>query len=145
MPRVGHTYIDAKSPVYPNTPLSHLEQAYGASEFLPALKMLIQEIFIPNALLSSEHNRLDIYNSIHITHHSQSHVSNHKHHKTIYAMPKYHNGSQKQPSPAHFETALVVEDTGLHRDKEGLCGMYYILYTNFVILMITILSRLMHC
>jgi len=44
IPNVTEPYHVTKAPAFPNTPLLCLEQAYGASKFLPAFKTFIQEV-----------------------------------------------------------------------------------------------------
>jgi len=111
-----------KSTSFPNTPLRRLEQAYGASEFLPALKTFIQETFTSHALLPNEYDRYNVYNAVHIMLPSKPHVNDRKRQKTIHATPEHSNGPRKQPSSAHFDTALVIKDEYLHRDEGGLHG-----------------------
>ena len=118
----GSTYYVAQSPAFPSTPLPRLIDAYGASEFLPALKAFLQENFTSTAVLPKEHDCFDVYKSLYIMQDSQPHVSDCKHLKTIFATPERSNGSRKQPSPARFDTALVIEDTGLHSKEGGLHG-----------------------
>ena len=122
IPNVTEPYRVAKAPAFPNTPLLRLEQAYGASEFLPALKTFIQENLTSHVILPNEYDRYNIYNNIRVILPSKPHVSDRKRQKTIHATPGHSNGPRKQPSPAHFDTALVIEDEDLHREEGGLNG-----------------------
>jgi len=63
---VTEPYCVAKAPAFPNTPLLRLEQAYGASEFLPALKTFIQENLTSHVILPNEYDRYNIYNNIRV-------------------------------------------------------------------------------
>jgi hypothetical protein len=116
------SYRIAKVPAFPNTPLQHLKQAYGASEFLPTLRTFIQEKFISRTIVPNEYDRFDVYNAVHIVLPSRPHISDRKRQKTIHATPEHSNGPRKQASPARFDTALVIEDTDLYREG-GLRGM----------------------
>ena len=122
IPNVTEPYHVTKAPAFPNTPLLCLEQAYGASEFLPALKTFIQENLTSHVILPNEYDRYNIYNNIRVILPSKPHVSDRKRQKTIHATPGHSNGPRKQPSPAHFDTALVIEDEDLHREEGGLNG-----------------------
>lgn len=113
----------AKAPAFPNTPLWHLKQAYGAFEFLLTLKTFTEK-HIPHAIIPNKYDHFDVYNAIHLTLPSQPHISNRKHQKTIHATPKHNNGPRKQPSPACFNTALVIKNANLYHEDSGLCGMY---------------------
>ena len=129
--KTPYSYHVAKAPTFPNTPLCRLEQAYGASEYLPTLKTFIQETFTSCALLSTKYNRHNVHNAVHIMLPSNPHVNDHKHQKTIHATLKQGNGPQKQPSPAYFDTALVIEDEDLHQEESGLHGVQY--YTSTLV------------
>ena len=110
-------------PAFPDTSLSCLKHAYGASKFLLALKKFLQENFASTTLIPNEHDCFDVYKSVRITQHSQSYVSDGKHHKTIFATPEHSNGSRKKPSPACFDTVLVIEEMDLHCREGKLQGM----------------------
>ena len=119
------SYRVAKASAFPNTPLQHLEQAYGASEFLPALKTFIQEKFISRTVqvVPNKYDHFDVYNAIHNTLPSRSHISDRKRQKTIHAIPEHSNGPRKQLSSARFDTTLVIENDDHHREKGRLHGM----------------------
>jgi hypothetical protein len=102
-----YPYHVAKAPAFPNTPLHCLEQAHGASEFLPTLKTFIQEKFTSHTLLPNEFDRYNIHKAIHIMLPSKPHVSDCKRQKKIHAIPEHSNGPWKQLSPAHFDTATL--------------------------------------
>src|SRR6202040_2926541 len=123
-----YTYRVAKAPAFPNTPLRCLEQAYGASEFLPALKTFIQQTFTSRPLLPNEYDRFNVYNTIHVMLPSQPHVSDRKRQQTIHATPDHNKGPRKRLSPARFDTALIIEDADLYREEGGLHGMYITIF-----------------
>jgi Plavaka transposase len=89
----GSTYYVARTPAFPSTPLPHLKNAYGASEFLPALKRFLQENLASETLTPKENDRFDVYKSVRIIQRSQSHVSDCKRRKSIFATPERNNGS----------------------------------------------------
>ena len=119
-----YSYHVTKAPAFPNTPLWHLEQEYGTSEFLPTLKAFIQQNFTSHNLIPNKYHHFNIYNinAVHVMHSSQPHVSDNKCQKTIHTTPEHNNG--KQPSPAHFVTALIIEDADLYHEEGRLHGMY---------------------
>jgi hypothetical protein len=107
-------YHVAKKPAFSSVPLRRLEQAYGASQFLPALKLFLRENLPGHTLEPNEYDHYNVYNTIHIKLCPKPHVSDRKRHKTIHATPEHSNGPRKQPSPAHFDTALIIENLDLH-------------------------------
>ena len=105
---LAYSYCVAKAPAFPNTPLWHLELEYGASEFLPTLKAFIQQNITSHTLEPNKYDRFNIYNAVHVMHSSQPHISDRKHQKTIHVTPEHSNGPRKRPSPARFDTALIM-------------------------------------
>jgi len=138
IPNVTMSYRVTKAPAFPNTPLHHLEQEYGASKCLPALKTFIQENFSPHTLQPNEYDHYSVYNAIHLMRPSKPHVSNHKHQQTIHATPEHSNGPQKPPSPARFDTVLLIED-----DNHNLVtvdgGQNGVVYLHVLVTLLTVL------
>ena len=118
-------YRVAKSPAFSSVPLSRLERAYGASQFLPTLKLFLQNL-PGHTLQPNEFDRYNIYNAVYVTLPSKLHVSDRKRQNAIHATAERDNGPRRPPSYACFDTALIIEDENLHRDKGGLNGMWYI-------------------
>ena len=118
-------YRVAKSPAFSSIPLSCLEQAYGASQFLPTLKLFLQNL-PGHTLQPNEFDCYNIYNAVYVMLPSKLYVSDRKCQNAIHATAERDNGPQRPPSYAHFDTALIIEDENLHQDKGGLNGMWYI-------------------
>lgn len=74
-----------------------------------------------NLIKPNMFNQFDLYNSRSIILPSQYHVSNAECLITIHATPSYSNGPQKLPTPASFNTALVIKDVEAYEDG-GLSG-----------------------
>ena len=110
------TYKIAKKSPFPNTPVSHLTSAYGATEFLPALQSFLNE-HMPNSLNPNQFDCFDIYNTVSILLPSRPHVSDTKRLISVRATPEHPNGPRKPPTPARFDTAVVIEDEEVY--KEG--------------------------
>jgi hypothetical protein len=116
------SYRIAKTPTFPSVPLHRLEQEYGASQFLPALKFFLQENLPTRTLEPNEYDRYSVYNVVYVTLPPRLHISDHKRQKTIHATAGYSNGPRKPPSPAQFDTVLLIEDLDLYRAEGGLSG-----------------------
>ena len=118
------SYRIAKTPTFSSVPLRHLEQEYGVSQFLPALTLFLQENLPTHALQPNKYDCYNIYNVVYITLPPRPHVSENKRQKTIHATAGHSNGPRKLPSPAQFDTALLIEDPKLHHANGGLSGTW---------------------
>ena len=110
------TYKIAKKPPFPNTSISHITSAYGATEFLPTLQSFLNK-HIPNSLNPNQFDCFDVYNAISILLPSKPHVSDMKRLISVQATPEHLNDPQKPPTPARFDTAVIIEDEEVY--KEG--------------------------
>ena len=110
------TYKIAKKPPFPNTSISHITSAYGATEFLPTLQSFLNK-HIPNSLNPNQFDCFDVYNAISILLPSKPHVSDTKRLISVRATPEHLNGPRKPPTPARFDTAVIIEDEEVY--KEG--------------------------
>jgi hypothetical protein len=115
-------YCIVKTPAFSSVPLHHLEQAYGASQFLPALKVFLQENIPTRTLQPNKYDCYNLYNAVYITLPSEPHISYRKCQKTLHATAGHSNGPRKPPSPAQFDTVLLIEDLDLHHNSGGLSG-----------------------
>src|ERR1700736_5588640 len=59
-------YRVAKSPAFSSVPLSRLERAYGASQFLPTLTLFLQNL-PGHTLQPNKFDRYNIYNAVYVT------------------------------------------------------------------------------
>jgi hypothetical protein len=130
------TYRIAKKSPFPNTSIACLTSAYGATEFLPALQIFLNNHFPHNILKPNQFDHFDIYNSISILLPSKPHVSDTKRLISVRATPEHSNGPRKPPTPAHFDTAVLIEDEEVFEEGQ-ISGMwcmpvfYYILVLIF--------------
>ena len=106
-------YRVSKSPAFSSIPLTRLERAYGASQFLPTLKLFLQNL-PGHTLQPNEFDRYNIYNAVYVTLPSKLHVSDCKRQNAIHATAERDNGPRRPPSYARFDTALIIEDENLH-------------------------------
>ena len=123
------TYKTAKKPSFPNTTVARLTSAYGATEFLPALQTFLDHNISHNvhALKPNQFDRFDIYNAISILLPSKPHISDTKCLITLRATPEHLNGPRKPPTPAHFNTAVIIEDEEAYEEGQiagTLCQFY---------------------
>jgi hypothetical protein len=126
-PSSSFTYNVAKKSPFPNTSLPHIISAYGATEFLPALQSFLDK-HMPCSLKPNQFDCFDIYNAISILLPSKPHVSDTKRLISVRATPEHLNGPRKPPTPAHFDTAVVIEDEEVYEEGQirGIILMSYI-------------------
>jgi hypothetical protein len=115
------TYHIAKTSPLPHIPISQLAGEYGATEFLPALETFLKDHMPANTLKPNTFDRFDLFKSISILRPSKPHVSDTKRRITIRATPQHSNGPRKPPTPARFDTALIIEDIDAY-EEGGLNG-----------------------
>ena len=110
------TYKIAKKSHFPNTSIARITSAYGATEFLHALQSFLNK-HMPGSLRPNQFDRFNIYNAISILLPSKPHVSDTKCLISVRATPEHPNGLRKPPTPARFDTAVIIEDEEVY--KEG--------------------------
>jgi hypothetical protein len=121
----GHAYFISKSPAYHSLSVGYLRTQFGATHFTQALQTFLKGHF-PDAQLqttSLDDDRFDVYSSISLMMPSVPHIhDSHRVHKIRVQCNKPSNSPRKADSPPHFDTALIVQDRKLHREKGGLHG-----------------------
>jgi len=127
------TYHIAKQSPLPHIPISRLAAEYGATEFIPALEIFLKDHMPTNPLKPSTFDRFDLFKSISILLPSKPHVSDAKRRITIHATSQHSNGPRKPPTPARFDTALIIEDIDAYHEEGGLAGAFvFTIYSYFV-------------
>jgi hypothetical protein len=119
-------YKIAKKSPFPNTSVARITSAYGAAEFLPALQSFLDDHLPRHTLKPNQFDRFDIYNAISILLPSKPHVSDTKRLISVRATPEHSNGLRKPPTPARFDTAVVIEDEEAYEEGQ-IAGMAHIL------------------
>jgi hypothetical protein len=84
--------------------------------------VFLQENIPACTLQPNKYDHYNLYNAVYIMLSSESHISDCKHQKTLHATAGHSNGPQKPPSPAQFDTVLLIEDVDLHHNSGGLSG-----------------------
>jgi hypothetical protein len=123
------TYKIAKKAPFPNTSVARITSAYGATEFLPALQRFLENHLPHNTLKPNQFDRFDIYNTISILLPSKPHVSYTKCLISVRATTEHSNGPRKPSTPAHFDTAVVIEDEEVYKEGQ-IAGTWCMFYHN---------------
>ena len=111
----GRRYHISQRPQFPNRTIQYLERHHGAACFSDALQTFLntlpraRQFFAPNA-----NDRFDIFSNLTILLSSAEHAP-HKTSTRIQSHPQHSNGPRKLPTPARFDTVLVLVDDELRR------------------------------
>jgi hypothetical protein len=119
----GHAYRLRKRCPFPKTPVSRLVSAFGAQDFVHAFQAFLNK-HMPNTRISASiHDRFDVYKSVVVLLPSSPHVSEKKRLNKLRACCSIPSRSVRKPdTPAHFDTALIVQNHTLYREMGGLHG-----------------------
>ncbi|KAH7918669.1 hypothetical protein BV22DRAFT_1134425 [Leucogyrophana mollusca] len=108
-------YLPSTCP-HPNTPISHVVEKHGASELIPTLQQWLQARR-PDAIVQRLYpfDRVDVYKYISLLTPPYPHISETK---RIHKIRR----CRRQPTPAHFDTAVVIENEDLYTGS-GIAGL----------------------
>ncbi|TCD59805.1 hypothetical protein EIP91_011412 [Steccherinum ochraceum] len=107
---VPRYYIAKKSP-FTKVDLTRLRDSFCASEFLPAFTAFIQKHLTDAPFLPSSRDKYAVYKQIKVILPKNTFIAQRKAHDKIRAIPALPSrGPRKPATPAHFDTALVIED-----------------------------------
>jgi hypothetical protein len=122
----GHGYCLAKKCPFPNHPVCMIMSAFGAPDFVPAFRTYLNK-YMPNAGISASiDDEFDVYKYLTIQVPSVPHISDHNRLNKLRACCALSSSNPRElDTPAHFDTALVVEDLPLHLEVGGLNGWFY--------------------
>jgi hypothetical protein len=127
----SHGYRLPKTCQFPNTSVDRLESTFGAISFVQAFQTFLTESMPGSQLPASRFDRFNAYKSAIIITPPHAHVSDLKRFQKIRACPESRNKDpRKQPSPAHFDTVLVVDNEknrqlgGLNGECATRCGIF---------------------
>lgn len=122
----GHAYHLPKTCSFPSIPASCLISVFGAEDFVPVFQGFLNK-HKPNSIFSASiSDRFDVYKSIMVILPSVPHISDQKQmHKLRACCIIPSHDICKPDTPAHFNTALIVQDQNLHKELGGLHGMCY--------------------
>ncbi|KAH7917273.1 hypothetical protein BV22DRAFT_1135543 [Leucogyrophana mollusca] len=122
---ISLTYSLAKRSPHPNTSISQLGRHHGAVCFLEALTQYLEQSDIPgHKYAPNQHDRFDLFKYMYVYLPETPHFSDSKRHMRVRTAPERSNGPRKPPTPARFDTVLIVEDEDARRlgGLNGLCA-----------------------
>jgi hypothetical protein len=122
----GHAYRLPKTCPFPSIPVNSLVSTFGALDFVPAFQAFLTE-HKPNSRISASiFDRFNVYKCVVLLLPNIPHVSEKNRQNKVRACCAIPSRSlRKLDTPAHFDTALIVEDRDLYREMGGLHGTFY--------------------
>ncbi|KAJ7749355.1 hypothetical protein B0H14DRAFT_3096936 [Mycena olivaceomarginata] len=124
------SYSIAKRPSYPDVTVTQLEMIHGASDFIPAFTRFIRRDMPRCGILPNRHDRFAVFKQITIHLAKNRYLSATPRKARICATPPILARGRSPGTPAHFDTALIIEDPPSYRTSAGIedptTGMYTI-------------------
>ncbi|KII84510.1 hypothetical protein PLICRDRAFT_117586 [Plicaturopsis crispa FD-325 SS-3] len=119
---VARAYQVAKAPSSRDVSVAELERDHGAVDFVAALDDFLR-VHLPHSTRPHAFDRFNIYKAISVLRPPMPHVADSKRLYRVRASPAKPRKGRRPGVPAHFDTALVVEDEKEHRSNGGLKGL----------------------
>ncbi|KAF4584008.1 hypothetical protein EYR40_002506 [Pleurotus pulmonarius] len=113
------SYRIAKTAPFRRT-VSELETLHGATDFLPALTAYLEQVNPKSRVVPSSYDRFNTYKKITVDLVANRFLSSETRTSQIRATCALPRNGRKKATPAHFDTALVVEDLGSYKAKGGI-------------------------
>ncbi|KAJ7184817.1 Zn-finger domain-containing protein [Mycena filopes] len=116
-------YSVAKSPAFPDVTVVQLETIYGAVDFVTAFTSFINKYFPRCSVIPNRHDRFAVYKQLSLRLPRNRYVADKVRVCRLRATPAIRAKGRSPGSPAHFDTALVVEDPSTYSPSAGLKGL----------------------
>ncbi|KAN0103980.1 hypothetical protein V8E52_011444, partial [Russula decolorans] len=122
----GHAYRLQKTCPFPSLPVNRLMSTFGALDFVPAFQAFLTEHKPDLRIPASMFDHFNVYKAIVVLLPSIPHISDKNRLNKLRACCATPSRSlrTKSDTPAHFDTALVVQDRNLHQEMGGLHGLH---------------------
>ncbi|KAJ7810956.1 Zn-finger domain-containing protein [Mycena olivaceomarginata] len=117
------SYSIAKRPSYPDVTVTQLETIHGASDFIPAFTRFIRGDMPRCGILPNRHDRFAVFKQITIHLAKNRYLSATPRKARIRATPPILARGRSPGTPAHFDTALIIEDPPSYRTSAGIEGL----------------------
>ena len=120
-------YFLAMWPPYPQTTVNKIVLNFGAIDFDSALSTFLHRNFPGTTIIPSIHDQFDIYRQLVIKLPHNPYVSDLEHTQKdrLWTSPFVKANGRTPERPAHFNTALVIEDFQLYKSDGGIAGEFF--------------------
>ncbi|KAF7366107.1 hypothetical protein MVEN_00487500 [Mycena venus] len=116
-------YSIAKAPSYPDVTVTQLETIHGATDFIPAFTLFINKYFPRCSITPSRYDRFAVYKQLSIQMARNRYIADKVRTCRVRATPAILARNPSLGSPAHFDTALIVEDPARYQPSAGIQGL----------------------
>jgi hypothetical protein len=116
-------YSLAKQPPQ-NLTVDKLINNFGTVNFLSALSGFLRQLLPGITITPSIHDRFDTFKQITINLPKNRYLSDQKRTDRVRTLPAVKATGRASAKPAHFDTALVVEDAHLFKSEGGIAGNF---------------------
>ncbi|KAJ7445474.1 hypothetical protein FB451DRAFT_1343619 [Mycena latifolia] len=116
-------YSLPKSASFPDVTVVQLETIHGAVDFILAFTLFIQKFFPQCTIVPSRHDRFAVYKQVSIRMARNRYIADKLRTCRIRATPATLARGRAPGVPAHFDTALIVEDPAGYRPSSGIQGL----------------------
>ncbi|RDB17807.1 hypothetical protein Hypma_000671 [Hypsizygus marmoreus] len=117
------TYQMAKKAPFRNVTVSRLISDFGTVDFVPALTAFLRTASPNSTVLPGPFDRFDCFKQIDVFLPPNRHLSEQPHTDQIRTTLPVPRRGRKQAVPAHFDTALIVEDPKKYLELGGFAGL----------------------
>ena len=113
----------AKCPPFQNTTVNIIQFKFGAIDFISALSTFLHNTFW-TTIPPSIHDQFDVYKQLGINLPQNPYLSEHKQTDRIHTLPSVKANGRSPEIPAHFDTAIIIENPQLYKSDGGLAGEF---------------------
>ncbi|KAJ7784986.1 hypothetical protein DFH07DRAFT_948066 [Mycena maculata] len=117
------SYSVAKTVSFPDVTVSHLETIYGASNFISAFTLFIKKCFPCCTITPNRHDRFALYKQLSLRMPRNRYIADRLRTCCIRTTPATLAKGRAPGAPAHFDTALIVEDPSQYSPSSGGAGL----------------------
>ena len=117
-------YSIAKRPPFPNLTVDKIHLKFGAIDFISALSTFLLHTFPETTVLPSIYDRFDVYKQLVIKLPQNPYLSEHKRTDRIRTSALVLANGRSPERPAHFDTALIIDDQQLYQSDGGISGEF---------------------
>lgn len=118
-----HVYSLAKQPPQ-NLTVNKLINNFGTVNFLSALSGFLHQLLHGITINPSIHNYFDTFKQITINLPKNRYLSDQKCADRVHTLPAVKATGRASAKPAHFDTALIVEDAHLFKSEGGIANNF---------------------
>jgi hypothetical protein len=115
-------YSIAKAPSFPDVTVTQLETIHAAVDFIPAFTLFIKKYFPHSGVTPNRHDRFAVYKQLSIQLPRNRYIVDKLCTCRIRATPPTLAKSRSPGTPAHFDTALIVEEPEQCHSSSGFQG-----------------------